>query len=53
MKSPKLTIPLSCYYDKIMNVLNVVLSCPVHGAREVWERVKAQAKVQVKPSREL
>ena len=24
MKSPKLTIPLSCYYDRIMNVLSVV-----------------------------
>ena len=30
-----------------------VLSCPVHGAREVWERVKAQASVQVRPSRKL
>ena len=30
-----------------------VLSCPVHGAREVWERVKAQARVQVRPSRKL
>ena len=24
MKSPKLRIPLSCYYDRIMNVLSVV-----------------------------